>query len=83
MISPPPNQNEIQTSMGGRFSIAPMWQKFFSDIFDSIFALQSSGTTANRPTKNLFVSRTYFDTTLGIPIWWNGSSWKKADGTAA
>ena len=25
--------------------------------------------------------RTYFDTTLGLPIWWNGSAWINAAGT--
>ena len=46
------------------------------------------GSTANRPT--LFVSRSwitldegycYFDTTLGKPIWWNGTAWVDSTGT--
>lgn len=45
------------------------------------------GPTADRPD-NLTLTETgyfYFDTTLGMPIWWKGatSSWVKADGTAA
>lgn len=42
-----------------------------------------SGTTANRPT-GLAASHaalSYLDTTLGKPIWWNGSAWKDATGT--
>lgn len=40
------------------------------------------GTTANRPTANLVAYITqYYDTTLGKPIWWNGSAWKDATGT--
>jgi len=31
--------------------------------------LSDSGTTANRPTKNLWIGRRYFDTTLGYMIW--------------
>lgn len=37
-----------------------------------------SGTTAQRPTANMKVSDVgfkYDDTTLGKPIWWNGTSW--------
>jgi hypothetical protein len=30
--------------------------------------IEASGTTANRPTTNLFIGRPYFDTTLGKPI---------------
>lgn len=41
----------------------------------------SSGTTAQRPNIDLFVNQQYFDTTLGKPIWWNGSVWKDAAGT--
>lgn len=33
-----------------------------------------SGTTANRPTIHA-EGQQYFDTTLGIPIWWDGSNW--------
>ena len=41
----------------------------------------NSGTTAQRPTVGLKTSKFYFDTTLGKPIWWNGSAWKDATGT--
>lgn len=35
---------------------------------------RQGGTTANRPsTPRLFDM--YFDTTLGYPVWWNGSTW--------
>lgn len=42
-----------------------------------------SGTTALRPTTANQVSPgdQYFDTTLGKPIWWNGTVWKDAAGT--
>lgn len=43
---------------------------------------QTSGTTANRPTTGLVTGFSqHFDTTLGKPIWWNGSVWKDAAGT--
>ncbi len=39
----------------------------------------SSGTTAQRPT-TVAASFMYFDTTLGIPVFWSGSAWKNASG---
>ncbi len=40
------------------------------------------GTTANRPTVGLTPYFTqYLDTTLGKPIWWNGTVWKDSAGT--
>jgi len=45
-------------------------------------ALTGSGTTAQRPVRGLYVGRTYFDTTLGGPIWFNGSGWVDAGGNS-
>lgn len=45
------------------------WRNFFVAVFNICNALTLSGTTAQRPTGFLFVGRTFFDTTLGIPIW--------------
>jgi hypothetical protein len=41
-----------------------------------------SGTTANRPGSGLgkTTGYMYFDTTLGIPIWWNAPNWVDATG---
>jgi hypothetical protein len=38
-----------------------------------------SGTTAQRPT-TVTIGFMYFDTTLGIPIFWNGTGWRNASG---
>lgn len=35
----------------------------------------ASGTTEQRPTENLVVGQQYFDTTLGVPVYWNGTEW--------
>ena len=51
------------------------------DTFNLNVTIPSSGITANRPTVNLLVGQFYYDTTLDRPIWWNGTVWKKADGT--
>lgn len=34
-----------------------------------------SGTTEQRPTENVVVGQQYFDTTLGVPVFWNGTEW--------
>jgi hypothetical protein len=39
----------------------------------------ASGTTANRPA-TVIVGFLYFDTTLGIPVFWNGANWVNASG---
>lgn len=42
------------------------------------------GPTINRPTyytRDYEVGYFYFDTDLGIPIWWNGTAWVDATGT--
>jgi hypothetical protein len=55
------------------------------DSFTQAVAIPDSGTTANRPVDSvqvpLQVGQFYYDTTLDRPIWYNGTVWKKADGT--
>jgi hypothetical protein len=55
------------------------------DNFTQAVAIPFSGVTANRPVDSvqapLAVGQFYYDTTLDRPIWWNGTVWKKADGT--
>lgn len=62
-------------------AISQGWVTFFSNVFTILSAVVSSGTTANRPTRVLWVGRTYFDTTLNRPIWYTGTNWIRADGT--
>jgi hypothetical protein len=76
LINQPPNNpvdDGSQVNQG--------WATFFNTVFQLLAALTQSGTTANRPTKMLWVGRTYFDTTLTRPIWYTGTNWIKADGT--
>jgi hypothetical protein len=51
------------------------------DNFTQNVTVPPSGTTANRPTERLEVGQYYFDTTLGIPIWYDGTNWVDATGT--
>lgn len=40
----------------------------------------ANGATGNRPGSPV-VGQFYFDTTLGIPIWYEGPTWVNASGT--
>jgi hypothetical protein len=51
------------------------------DNFNRAILNPNYGTTKNRPTAGLSIGQTYFDTTLNIPIWYNGSKWVNASGT--
>jgi len=55
------------------------------DNITQALTIPDSGVTADRPlttgTPKLRVGSYYFDTTLGIPIWWNGTNWVNASGT--
>jgi hypothetical protein len=56
------------------------------DSFTQAVAIPDSGKTINRPISNnvqvpLAIGQQFYDTTLGIPIWWNGTVWKNASGT--
>ena len=55
------------------------------DNFTQAAAIPLSGTTAQRPISTALVAlpvgHIYYDTTIDRPFWWNGTVWKKADGT--
>jgi hypothetical protein len=51
------------------------------DNFTQNVTVPESGTTVNRPTERLQIGQYYFDTTLGRPIWYNGTNWINAAGT--
>lgn len=40
------------------------------------------GTSANRPTASV-LGQSYFDTTLGKPVWWDGTRFVDATGSLA
>lgn len=41
-----------------------------------------NGATASRPTGSI-LGQYFFDTTIGKPVWWSGSTWVDATGSAA
>lgn len=63
----------------------PAWRQWLTRTHAAVAALQQSGITADRPDRFLWVGRTYFDTTIGKPIWLksiNPTVWVDGVGTA-
>lgn len=50
------------------------------DNFLVAISVPESGPTADRPITNLAIGQQFFDTTLGIPIWYDGTNWVDATG---
>lgn len=38
-----------------------------------------NGSTANRPTSSI-TGLSYYDTSIGKPVWWSGTTWKDSQG---
>lgn len=47
----------------------PSWMQWITKLATFAGSVSDYGTTASRPTKNLFIGRPYFDQTLGLPVW--------------
>ncbi len=52
-----------------------------SELYPRAKRDEGTGTTAERPVNGIDVGHYYFDTDLGIPIWYNGSAWIDATGS--
>lgn len=86
LLSPtPPNLPIAPVTYSQQYQdqIANVLRLYFNQLnnFTSGVIVPPSGTTTNRPTVKLQVGQYYFDTTLGIPIYWNGSNWINSTGT--
>ena len=44
--------------------------------------LPRTGPTADRPAAGRHPGDTFFDQTLGRPLWWSAGAWRSADGKA-
>jgi hypothetical protein len=57
---------------------------FIDGILDErTLSCDRNGTTANRPSLGTpHASYNYYDTTLGVPIYWTGTQWKRYDTNA-
>lgn len=59
--------NEAVTDKSGNTS--PRWAQWLTRVNVICNAVVSSGVTADRPTRLLWIGRRYFDTTLGKPVY--------------
>lgn len=87
LINQPPTSAvdtlEMQRGTAVLRDVSGGWRNFFNAVFLICNAMTLSGTTANRPSSNLWVGRTYFDTTINKPIWYVGPGWVDATGAPA
>jgi hypothetical protein len=49
--------------------LSPAWAVWFTRTHVGARSIQEAGTTAERPTTQLWIGRRYFDTSLGKPVW--------------
>lgn len=80
MESPPLKNQPVD--QGGM--VSRTWSVWMTQLWVLASSLDDSGATASRPTKGLYVGRTFFDTTLGRPIWLESvrpTVWVDATGT--
>jgi hypothetical protein len=73
------SKNQLWISVGSQ---AVWHRRYTASTWGTWRQVQStvSGTTAARPTTGLVTGLMYLDTTLGKPIWRNGSNWVDATG---
>jgi len=46
--------------------------------------LYNTGTSAARPTSaTAQAGECYYDSTFGVPLWWNGTAWQDATGVTS
>jgi hypothetical protein len=69
ILGQPPNTPPVALDENGNPQVNPEWLTFFNNSFAILSANTQSGVTANRPIKQLWVGRSYFDTDLGKQIW--------------
>lgn len=91
LLSNPPMREPLaaieEGNQFGKYEIGDtpaVWRQWLSDLLKVVNDMQATGTTTQRPNPAPFIGFMYFDTTIGKPIWAvTGTTWVKADGTAA
>jgi hypothetical protein len=73
----------VEYSQGYQDQLNNALRLYFAQVDNSTqgIIIPLAGTKLQRPVENISVGQQYFDTTLGIPIWWNGVHWINASGT--
>lgn len=78
-------QLPLSEEVAGQRLVSSAWRAWFSKVFKAVKPFGGSGTTANRPTAELYEGLMYFDTTLGFPVYVKTVAtpavWVRYDGT--
>lgn len=77
--------NRPAASIAGRLFYATDTSATYRDngsSWDLFTGASGSGNTASRPAFTS-VGAYYYDTTLNIPVWWDGANWRNASGVIA
>ena len=81
----PPNLNVAPNEYNAQFenNLINQLRLYFNQLnnYTQATATPDYGTKTQRPTANQQIGQFYFDTTLGYPIWWNGTKWVNYNGT--
>ena len=70
VITPPPLGEEFDKDG----AVSQPWQSWTKSVYTIANSVSQSGITANRPAQK-FVGQQFFDTTLGEPVFSNGTAW--------
>ena len=76
-----PSNSTLVDSSG---SVTNPWQQWFSRVNSIVQTGQQAGTTANRPTSQVWIGRQYYDQTLNKPVYVSAVKpivWRDAAGT--
>lgn len=64
-------------------NVPQLMATWFTQVYTICFSVQESGVTTDRPIKNLWIGRRYYDTTLNKPIYIsavNPTVWRDSQG---
>lgn len=78
LLTPPP----LLISFDSSGAPSKAWQDHMYMLYQFARKYRGNGVTADRPTNALETADWYWDSTLQKPIWWTGTAWKDAAGTA-
>ena len=83
LINTPPIRGPVdeENDQGNITGVSRVWSVWFNQVFQLCFSAYQSGTTAQRPTVNLWIGRRYYDTSLNKPVWYTSGGWRDATGT--
>lgn len=76
-MKPPP----LLSFIGGEVMVNQQWHGWFSEGFISWNRDKGVGLTADRPVDGISAGDYYFDSDLGIPIWYDSTNWIDATGS--